>query len=265
MAAVASVWRHRGLVFNLVRRDVIGRYRGSTLGLLWSFLNPILMLLVYTFVFSVVFRARWGLGEDESRAQFAVVLFAGLIVHGLFSEVVNRAPGIILANANFVKRVVFPLEILPVVALGGALFHAFVSVFILLAGYTIVSGPPHWTALLFPVVFLPLAVLTLGLGWILAALGVYLRDIAQAVGVLTTALLFLSPIFFPMSALPAAYHPLILANPLTFIIEQAREVLIWGRVPDWQGLAQYTAVALACSALGFAWFQRTRKGFADVV
>ena len=186
-------------------------------------------------------------------------------VHGLFSEVVNRAPGLILANANFVKRVVFPLEILPVVALGSALFHSLVSVAVLLGAYTMVSGAPHLTVLLFPLVLLPLALLTLGVGWVLAALGVYLRDIAQTVGVVTSALLFLSPVFFPMNALPADYHALFLANPLTFIIVQTREVLIWGRIPDWSGLSQYLAIALLVNALGFAWFQRTRRGFADVV
>ncbi|QJQ96046.1 MULTISPECIES: ABC transporter permease [Halomonadaceae] len=260
-----SLWQHRQLVMQMTKREVTGRYRGSALGMFWSFLNPVMMLLVYTFVFSVVFNARWGVSEDETSTQFAVVLFAGLIVHGLFAEVLNRAPGLILGNINYVKKVIFPLEILPAIALGSAIFHTLISLLVLLAAHLIFAGVPPWTIVLTPFVFIPLAILALGLAWILAALGVFLRDIGQFIGIITTILLFLSPIFFPMERLPEPYQPLIMMNPLTFIIEQAREVLIWGNIPNWSGLGKYTFVATVVAWLGYAWFQMTRKGFADVL
>lgn len=260
-----SLWQHRNLILTMTKRDVAGRYRGSALGMFWSFLNPVFMLLVYTFVFSVVFNARWEVGEDETSTQFAVVLFSGLLVHSFFAEVISKAPGLVLGNANYVKKVVFPLEILPAIALGSAIFHTAISLVVLQFAYIAFTGIPPWTIILSPLVLFPLAVLSLGLAWMLAALGVYLRDIGQFIGVIVTVLLFLSPIFFPIDRLPEDYQMLILINPLTFIIEQAREVLIWGRLPDWKGLAIYTLFSTAFAWLGYAWFQKTRKGFADVI
>jgi lipopolysaccharide transport system permease protein len=264
-ALFRSLWRNRQIIVQMTKREVVGRYKGSIFGLLWSFLNPVLMLLVYTFVFAVVFRARWGTGGEETKTQFAVVLFVGLIVHGLFAEVLNRAPGLILGNVNYVKKVVFPLEILPAISLGAALFHSLVNLLVLMVAFVIFNGYLHWTAILVPVVLLPLAILTIGLAWVLASLGVFLRDVAQTIGIITMAMLFLSPVFYPVTALPEQYRPFIMANPLTFIIEQAREVLIWGRVPDWSGLGIYTLVTVAVAWAGYAWFQKTRKGFADVL
>jgi len=263
-AMIGSVVTNWHLVVQLTKRDVVGRYRGSVMGLLWSFFHPLFMLAVYTFVFSVVFKARWG-GPDESRAQFAVVLFAGLIVHNLFAEVINRAPGLILSNANYVKKVVFPLEVLPVVTMGSALFHAAVSLVVLLLAFLLLNGYVHVTAVFIPLVFIPLMTATLGVAWMLASLGVYARDVGQFVGTVTTVLLFLSPVFFPISAVPPFLQGWMLLNPLTFIIEQIRSVLIWGSAPDWSGLALYMLIALAVAWAGYAWFQRTRKGFADVL
>lgn len=260
-----SLWRNRQLIVQMTRREVVGRYRGSTMGLAWSFLNPVFMLAVYTFVFSVVFKARWGLGGEESKTQFAVVLFVGLIVHGLFAEVLNRAPGLVLSNINYVKKVVFPLEILPVVSMGAALFHSMVSLGVLLLAFTIFNGYIHWTVVFAPVVLLPLVIVTLGLAWIFASLGVYLRDVGQTIGLITTVMMFLAPVFYPIAVLPQEFRPWIMANPLTFIIEQAREVLIWGRLPDWLGLGIYTLMALVVAWAGYVWFQKTRKGFADVI
>jgi lipopolysaccharide transport system permease protein len=260
----ASLWRNRKLAAAMIRREVVGRYRGSALGILWSFFNPVFLLAIYTFVFSVVFRARWSEGS-ESKTEFALILFAGMLVFGLFSECVNRAPGLILANVNYVKKVVFPLEILPFVALGAAAFHLGVSLLVWLIFYAIFFGIPHATLLLFPLILLPLVLFTLGVSWMLASLGVYLRDVVQIVGVLTTALLFVSPVFYPVTALPPAYQNVLQLNPLTPVIEQSRQVLVWGKVPDptlWLvGLVAGGIVAW----LGFAWFQKTRKGFADVL
>jgi lipopolysaccharide transport system permease protein len=260
-----SFWRNRNLIWQLTRRQVVGRYRGSVMGLAWSFFNPILMLLVYTFVFSVVFKARWGIGAEESKADFAIILFVGMIIHGLFSDCVNSAPGLILSNVNYVKRVVFPLEILPWVAMGSALFHALVSLAVWAVFYLVVSMGFRWTAVFLPLVILPLILGTMGFAWILASLGVFVRDVTQVIGILTTVLLFLSPIFYPLSTLPLEYQSLLRLNPLTFIIEQAREVLIWGHMPDWTGWVVYLAASAAVAWLGFWWFQKTRKGFADVV
>jgi len=260
-----SVFRHRELIVQMTKRDVVGRYRGSVIGLLWSFLTPVLMLTVYTFVFSVVMKAKWNVGVEESKAQFAVVLFVGLIVHNLFSDVINRAPGVILGNVNYVKKVVFPLEILPIVSMGASLFHSMVSLGVLLAAFVLLNGFLHWTLIFAPIVIAPLILLTLGVAWLLASIGVYLRDVGQTTGILTTAMLFLSPVFYPLSALPEQYQTLLHLNPLTFIIEQSRRVLLFGQLPNWTGLLLYAAVSLTIAWIGYWWFQRTRKGFADVL
>jgi lipopolysaccharide transport system permease protein len=260
-----SLWRYRQLIAQMTRREVVGRYKGAIMGLLWSILNPVFMLAVYTFVFSVVFNAKWGVGEDETKTQFALILFVGMIVHGLFAEVLNRAPGLILGNVNYVKKVLFPLEILPVISIGAGLFHALVNLLVLIVALAIFSGFVHWTAILTLIVLLPLVILTLGLAWIFASLGVFIRDIGQTINIITTVMMFLAPVFYPVTALPEKLRPIIMANPLTFIIEQAREVLIWGHLPDWFGLGVYMLVAIAVAWAGFAWFQKTRKGFADVL
>ncbi len=265
VALTKSLWCNRQLIVQMTRREVVGRYKGSALGLAWSFFNPVFMLTVYTFVFSVIFKSRWGVGGEESKTQFAVVLFVGMIVHGLFAEVLNRAPSLILSNVNYVKKVIFPVEILPVIAMGAALFHSLISVGVLLAAFILFNGYLHWTVIFTPLVLLPLVILTTAFAWMLASLGVFLRDVRQTIGIITTVMLFLAPVFYPVTALPEEFRPWIMANPLTFIIEQAREVLIWGHLPNWMGLALYTLVATGSAWAGYAWFQKTRKGFADVL
>jgi len=260
-----SFWRNRELIWQLTRRQVIGRYRGSLMGLAWSFFNPILMLVVFTFVFSVVFKARWGIGPDEGRTDFAIILFIGIIIHGLFAECINSAPSLILSNVNYVKKVVFPIEVLPWVAMGSALFHAAASLTVWAAFYLLIYAKLQWTAVFLPLVMAPLIIGTMGIAWFLTSLGVFVRDINQVIGVLTTVLLFVSPVFYPVSALPQKFQPLLQLNPLTFIIEEARNVLIWGRSPDWRGWIIYVAVSLVIAWFGFWWFQKTRKGFADVL
>lgn len=222
------------------------------------------MLVVYTFVFSVVFKARW-VGGTDSKTEFALVLFAGLMVYNLFAECINRSPGLMLGNVNYVKKVVFPLEILPVVAIGSAAFHFLVSLLVWLIFYLIYFGIPQATLLLFPLVLIPFFLLTLGFSWFLASLGVFLRDVSQIVGVMTTALMFLSPIFYPITALPQEYHIFLQINPLTFVIEQARDVMIWGKGMNWIAWIIYLLLAAIMAWLGFAWFQKTRKGFANVL
>lgn len=248
----------------MIRREVIGRYRGSLLGLLWSFFHPIIMLFVYTFVFSVVFTARWG-SEAESQTEFAIILFAGLLVYNLFAEVVGRSPELVLSNVNYVKKVVFPLDILPIVATGSALLHTVVSIGVLLVFTLIINGHVPYTAFLIPLVMAPLLLMTLGISWLLSSLGVYLRDVSHTIGILIVILLFLSPVFYPVSALPEAFQQYMGMNPLSLIIEETRNVLIWGKVPDWTGLGIYTIVSALVAIAGLLWFQKTRDGFADVL
>lgn len=262
---VSSLIQNRRLVISMANREVIARYKGSILGLLWSFVHPLLMLAVYTFIFSVVFKVKWGVEIGDGKSDFALILFAGLIMHTLLSDVLNTAHGLILNNINYVKKVVFPLEILSVVNVVTALFHAVVSISILLVALMIMDGHLYWTVFLFPIVIMPLVILSLGFSWVLASLGVFVRDVGQLMGIVTTILLFLSPIFFPVSAIPEPYQIFIFLNPLTFIIEQIREVLIWGRMPNWQGLGMYTLFATLFCWIGFVWFQKTRKWFADVI
>ena len=261
---VASLWRSRSLIKALIIREVLGRYRGSFMGILWSFFNPLFMLSVYTFVFSVVFKARWNSGS-ESKTEFALVLFAGLIIFNLFAECINRAPSLILGNVNYVKKVMFPLEILPWVSLGTSLFHSIISLSVWLVAYVAFFGTPHPTVFFLPLIFVPFVLFICGLSWILASLGVYLRDVSQLIGIITTVLMFLSPIFYPASALPEKYRYLLFLNPLTPVIEQTRDVLFWGKAPDFSQLGICLVVATIIAWLGFAWFQKTRKGFADVL
>lgn len=261
---LASLWRHRELIKASAKREVLGRYRGSTMGLLWSFFNPLFMLAVYTFVFSEVFKARWSAGS-ESKSEFALVLFAGLMVFNLFAECINRAPGLIITNVNYVKKVVFPLEILPFVAMLSALFHGAVSLGVWLLAYQVLLGIPHPTVFFLPLVIIPFILFIMGLSWMLASLGVYLRDVSQFISILTTVIMFLSPIFYPASTLPEAYRYLIYVNPLTPVIEQTRALLYFGMPLDFTMLAAYWLASFIIAWLGFAWFQKTRKGFADVL
>jgi len=264
LALLASLYRNRSLIFDLVKREVVGRYKGSTMGLLWSFFNPVLMLAVYTFMFSVVFKARWAGGSD-SKVEFALILFTGLLMFNLFGEVVNRAPNLILHNATYVKKVIFPLEILPVVALGSAAFHLLVSLAVWIVFFLVFFSLPNWSALQVFLIFIPLMLLTLGMAWLLASLGVYLRDVGQIISVVTMVLMYLSPVFYPMAAVPESLRDAMLLNPLTYIVEDTRNVMIFGKNLDWLHWGIWTAVSALIAWLGFAWFQKTRKGFADVL
>lgn len=252
-------------MMELAWRETIGRYKGSMFGLLWSLLIPLMMLGIYTFVFSEIFKSRWGGQASTSKSSFAVTLFAGLIIFNMFSECISRAPAIILANQNFVKKVVFPLEILPCVTVLSALFHALVSMAVLLTFELIGLGRIPATALLSPLILIPFVLFVLGLTWWLSATGVYLRDIGQTIGIFITGLMFVSPIFFPLSSFPARWRILALLNPLTYPIEQMRGLVVLGEPLAWHLWAPYTVFSIVFAWLGFAWFQKTRKGFADVL
>jgi lipopolysaccharide transport system permease protein len=260
-----SLWRNRELIVQMTKREVLGRYRGSIMGLAWSFFNPLLMLTVYTFIFSVVFKARWGVSTAESKADFAIVLFVGIIIHGLFAECVNRAPGLILSNVNYVKKVIFPLEVLTWVTMGSALFHAAISLIILLTAQLMLNHYLPWTVIFFPLIMLPLIFAALGVAWLLSSLGVYVRDIGQFTGIFTTVLMFVSPVFYPVSALPKEYQGWLMLNPLSYILEEGRNTLLFGLMPDWPALILALLTSLLIAWGGFWWFQKTRRGFADVL
>lgn len=259
-----SLWRNWTLISTLTKREVIGRYRGSILGVLWSFFNPLLMLVVYTFVFSVVFKARWS-GASESKAEFALVLFSGLIVFNIFSECIARAPSLLINNANYVKKVVFPLEILPFSTIGAALFHGLTSYLVWTVFYCVFIGVPHATVIVAPFLMFPFISLVLGLSWMLMSLGVYLKDINHVIGMLLTLFMFLSPIFYPVSALPEDYQRLMLLNPISPTIELFRDALMWGKLPPLRSYLLQLLFGLSVCQIGFVWFQKTRRGFADVL
>lgn len=264
-SCLRSLREHRSLLWRLTQREVIGRYRGSILGWSWSLLNPLLMLGVYTFVFSTVFKARWPDLQQVGPLGFAINLFAGLIVFGLFSECVSRAPTLILSQPSYVTKVVFPLEVLSGVAVGAATFHACTSLVVLAGFELIATGTMPVTALWLPLVWMPLILGCLALCWLLSALGVFLRDLPQLVSVSLSMLMFLSAVFYPISALPERWQPLLLANPLVIIIEQTRQVLVRGQQPSARYLLIGMPVALFCCELCFRLFQKARRGFADVI
>jgi lipopolysaccharide transport system permease protein len=263
-----AIWQslrsHRALILNLTIREVSARYKGSVLGMAWSVIQPLCALLVYTFVFSVIFKARWG-GGSESKTEFALILFAGLLVFNFFSECISKAPAIILANHSYVKKIVFPLEILVAVTTVTALFGVLINLLIWTIFHIYLLGFPPITALALPLIFIPLVMLALGASWFLASLGVFIRDIAHGLTLLITLLLFLSPVFYPISALPQQFQQLIHFNPLSFVIEQTRNLLIWGVWPSITQMAIYWFLCFFLMCLGFAWFQKTRRGFADVI
>lgn len=265
LAGPFDAWlHHRSLTLEMTKRDVLGRYREASFGLLWSLISPFLMLLIYTLAFGYIMKSRWP-GTSGNIADYSMLLFVGLIVHGFFAECMNRAPGLIVGNPNLVKRIVFPLQILPWMAMLSALFHAFANLLVFTLLNLAMRGEIAPTLPLLPLVLLPLAVAALGVGWLLSSLSVFLRDIGQVTGVLSMAMLFLSSAIVPVDALPAKYQLIFRLNPLTFIIDQAREVAFWGRMPDWYGLGLYLAGALLFAYAGYAVFQKLRPGFADVL
>ena len=259
------MWQHRHLATQLVKRDVVGRYRGSILGLIWSFLHPLFMLLVYLFVFGVVFQIKWGIDPQTGDKEFGVILFSGLILHALLAECLVRSPGIIATNTQFVKKIVFPLEVFPLMIVSTAFFHFCIGFLLLFIFNTLAHETVHATILLAPVVVLPIVILALGISWFLSSFGVFVRDVGQMTGILATVLLFLCPIFYPLEAVPEQLRWLLYLNPLTLIVEQFRSIVIFGRMPDWTGLLVYYVVALTVMRLGYGWFLRTRRAFADVL
>ena len=262
-AGLLLAFRHRFLIRAMTRREIAIRYRGSMLGGLWPYLSPLFLLAVYTLVFGTVFKSRWP--GTASLGDFAMVLYAGLLLNGLLAETLGRAPLLVLENPNYVKKVVFPLEILPWVSVGSGLFHAAIGFGLLCLANAAAGTGPHASLLALPVLLLPFALLLVGLSWLLAGVGVYLRDLAQLMPPLLTALMFFSPVFYSRAQAPAALQPWLGLNPLTFVIENARRVIFEGAWPLWLGWLNYFAVSLIIYLVGFVVFGRLKKGFADVV
>ena len=259
-----SIVEHRFVIGQLAKREILGRYRGTVLGLLWSLVTPLLLLAVYTFVFGTILQVRW-VSQSGGNAEFAAILFSGMLVHGILAECLTQASTLIVANPQYVKKVVFPLEALPWVTVISAFFQGVISTGILLAYLFFVQGGIPWTAVLFPIPLFVLAFVCIAAGWLISATAVYLKDIAQMMGLLSTVLFFMAPILYPKTALPVEFQNLLYLNPLTYIIEQFRAVVLWGQLPNWNGLALYGIASVAVAWMSLAWFQKTRKGFADVL
>lgn len=260
-----NLWRQRELTAQLIKREILQRYKGSYLGIVWSFVTPLVMLLVYTFIFSVIFQTRWSRVNTGSHIDYALPLFAGLLVFNIFSEALLAAPRIIVETPNYVKKVVFPLELLPISALGASLIHSIFSLAILLLGVVVIWGVLPWTLLLLPIVYFPLILLCLGLSWFLASLGVFIRDISHLLDVGIRILFFLTPIVYPISMVPDRFHNLLYLNPLTYIVEYFQGVILWGQSPNWNQFLLVVVGSFVVCMLGYIWFMKTKKFFADVI
>ena len=264
---VEVLWHRRELIRRLAQRDILSRYRGSLLGWAWTFINPLAMLAIYTFVFSQVFKAKWSsaTGVDQGPLFFAINLFVGLIVFNQFSECFIKAPGIILSNPNFAKKVVFPLEILPIVTVLSAFVHTLSSLIILMIFQLISKGGLQLEYAWLILVWLPMLLLCLSVTWLFSIVGVYFRDFSQISGVITSALLFLSPVFFPLSALPLRFQPILALNPIAIMIEQTRRVTILGDHPSILYLIMSILLSIITAELSFKIFMRIKPSFADML
>ena len=261
---IQSIFNHHELIWTMIKREIISRYRGSVFGLFWSFFNPLAMLLVYLFVFNIVLKTRFN-ENSETKAEFALVVFAGFTVFIFFSEIVNRSPSLILSNVNFVKKLVFPLEILTYIVTGTALFQILINMVILLIANLFIYKSLPWTLVFFPVILLVLIPFCLGLSWMLASLGTFIRDIGHVVVVSTQILMFMTPIFYPVDAIPEGFRYYIKLNPLTLIVSEMRSIAIYGNLPNWEGILIYGVFGWFIAWIGFYWFQKTRNGFSNVL
>lgn len=262
---LTSFSKKKELIRQFTTREIVSRYRGSYMGILWSLITPILMLSVYTFVFSTIFKGKWGQSASDNPFEFALIMFCGLIVFNIFNETVNRAPSIIIGNVNYVKKVVFPLEILPLTVLLSSLVQGFISLVVLLIADLIFLHTLPWTIIFIPIILMPVIFLSLGLAWFLSSLGVYVRDIGNSVGLFTNVLFFLTPVFYPISSVPDFFKPFMYFNPLTVIVENFRRVVMWGEYPLWSELLMVILLTYLFMIFGYFWFNKLRRGFADVL
>jgi lipopolysaccharide transport system permease protein len=261
--AAALVSEHRGLVRSMARRDFTSRYKGSVIGPAWAIITPAVMIIIYTAIFSGIFGARFG--AQGGHLRFAVYLFCGLLPWTAFSDGVQRSTTSLTDNVNLVKRVVFPTEALPVnLALSG-IAQQLIGTIVLLAGALKVEHTIRPTALLLPLLLAPQFLMTAGLGWLMASLGVFIRDMPQINQLVLTTWMYLTPILYPESLIPQKYQWVVNLNPMAPLIRNYRRILLEGTAPDWKGLAVTMAFALVCFIFGYWWFQRTKKAFADIL
>jgi lipopolysaccharide transport system permease protein len=261
-----DLWKYRNLIRQFTVREIQGRYKGSYLGVIWAMINPLLMLAVYTFVFHDINGQRWDPNnQNENFLVYATHMFIRIIAFNLFSESVNRAPTLITTNINYVKKVIFPLEILPVSLVGSAIFHSALSLLVLLIGAIFGAGTLHWTILFLPLVYVPLVLFSLGLAWLLASLGVFLRDIGNVISVLVQLLFFVTPIFYSINHVPPLVRPIMRYNPLAMIVDNFGRVVTDGLSPDWSELGLITVISAVVAVCGYAWFMKIKRAFADVI
>jgi lipopolysaccharide transport system permease protein len=255
--------RRFDLIGSLARREIAVRYKGSVLGIVWAILTPIVTIATFTLIFAGIFGARFNV--SGSGWEFALYLFCGVLPWTAFSEAVQLSSQKIVSQANLVKRVVFPLEILPVAQTLASLANQLFGTIALLIAALIIQHTIHPTVLWLPILILPQLILTLGAAWLVASLGVFLRDIVQGIALLLMVWMYLTPIIYPESIVPERFRPYINANPFTPLIRSYRNIMLEGRAPDWRGLAYFTGFALIVFIFGYWWFARTRKNFADVI
>ena len=247
----------------MVRRELSSRYKGSLMGLAWAIITPAVMIIIFTIIFSGIFGARFG--KESGHFSFAVYLFCGLLPWIAFSDGVQRATNSLVENVNLVKRVVFPIEALPVNLALAALTHQLLGTVVLLAAWLLLEGTMHPTLLWLPLLLIPQLLATLGLGWLMASLGVFIRDMPQVNQLLLMAWMYLTPIFYPEQIIPPQYHWLVNLNPMAPLIRSYRRILLEGQMPDFNGLGFTLAFAVLCFVFGYWWFERTKKAFADVL
>lgn len=262
------VSENRELLRQLVKRNIYGRYRGTAGGLAWSVIQPLLMLAVYTFIFSVVFKARWGTlpsGGLDGSYSFAVIMFCGMTVFSVFSESITAAPMLIVNNPNYVKKVIFPIEILPIAQVVSSTIINFIWMMILFIGAVFLLKSLSWTMLLFPIIFIPFLFFTMGLSFFLASLGVYFRDLAHVTGIVVQILFLMTPIFYSMQMVPEKFQLILKLNPLTWIVEETRAVFLFKQLPNWDAVVVIAIVSFITFQLGYIWLNKTKKGFADVL
>jgi lipopolysaccharide transport system permease protein len=255
--------RRSELVLSLARRELAARYKGSALGVIWALLTPLVMIVIFTFIFAGVFNARFG--SRSSPWDYAIYLFCGLLPWNMFQETLIISASTVVSHANLVKRVVFPLETLPIAQAMAALGNQLFGTIALLVAIVIIRHELHLTVLWLPVLLLPQVVATLGAAWLIASLGVFLRDIAQGISLFLMAWMYVTPILYPESIVPERYRFYINLNPFTPLVRSYRQILIEGNAPDWKGLAYFSAFAVVCFLFGYWWFAKTRKNFADVI
>lgn len=255
--------RHLDLVRTMTQREVALRYKGSVLGIMWAVLTPVMLIAIFTFIFAGVFRARFG--TSGSGWDYALYLFCGLLPWTAFQEAVQLSSQTVVQRANLVKRVVFPLEILPVAQALASLVNQMFGTLVFLAATLVIRRELHLTILWLPVLIVPQLIATFGVAWFVSSVGVFLRDVVQGVTLVLMAWMYLTPIIYPESIVPERYRPLVNLNPFAGLIRSYRNIMLEGAPPDWPGLAYFTAFALCCFLSGYWWFAKTRRHFADVI